>query len=187
MGLTEYIKPRSIAKKALTFYIQKAGSNQNAAFDFITYLADKLFKIKIDTDDTEAGYLEDKLTASGFSEIEIVDDEGYKSINIKSEADIGDLNDVVLTDIQNGDIISYDAGTENFVNTQITTDKVKVNNDDSTADYLEEKLIEGTNIFFEIIDTDGVKQIEINSVNNLDGGFANSVYLTSQLVDGGNA
>ena len=187
MGLTEYIKPRSITKKALTFYIQKAGSNQNAAFDFITYLADKLFKVKIDTDDTEAGYLEDKLTASGFSEIEIVDDDGNKSINIKSEADIGDLNDVVITDIQDGDIISYDAGTENFVNTQITTDKVKVNNDDSTADYLEEKLIEGTNIFFEIIDTDGVKQIEINSVNNLDGGFANSVYLTSQLVDGGNA
>lgn len=119
MGVTSLLKPRSIARKALSFYIQKAGSNQNAAFDFITYLADKLFKIKIDTDDTEAGYLEDKLTASGFSEIEInTDVDGYKSININSEADIGDLNDVVITDIQDGDVLAYDADTQNFVNTQ---------------------------------------------------------------------
>ncbi len=188
MGVTSLLKPRSIARKALSFYIQKAGSNQGAAFDFITYLADKLYKVLINSDDTEAGYLEDKLTASGFSEVEInTNVDGYKSININSEADIGDLNDVVITDIQDGDIISYDAETVCFVNSQITTDKVKVNNDDSTADYLEEKLIEGTNIFFEIIDTDGNKQIEINSVNNIDGGFANSVYLTSQLVDGGEA
>ena len=146
MGVTEYIKPRSIARKALTFYIQKAGSNQNAAFDFITYLADKLFKIKIDTDDTEAGYLEDKLTASGFSEIEInTDVDGVKSININSEADIGDLNDVVITDIQDGDVLAYDADTQNFVNTQKSdnNDKVKISSDDGSADYLEDKIVEG--------------------------------------------
>lgn len=146
MAVTSLLKPRSIARKALSFYIQKAGSNQGAAFDFITYLADKLYKVLINSDDTEAGYLEDKLTASGFSEIEInTDVDGVKSININSEADIGDLNDVVITDIQDGDVLAYDADTQNFVNTQKSdkNDKVKISSDDGSADYLENKLVEG--------------------------------------------
>nr|HPI20986.1 hypothetical protein [Candidatus Kapabacteria bacterium] len=96
--------------------------------------------------DTEAGYLEDKLTASGFSEIEInTDVDGVKSININSEADIGDLNDVVITDIQDGDVLAYDADTQNFVNTQKSdnNDKVKISSDDGSADYLEDKIVEG--------------------------------------------
>jgi len=118
MAVTSLLKPRSIARKALSFYIQKAGSNQNAAFDFITYLADKLYKVLVSSTDEEANYLENKITASGFSEVEIVDTEGVQTLNINSEADIGDLNDVAITDIQDGDVLVYDADTQNFVNTQ---------------------------------------------------------------------
>jgi hypothetical protein len=146
MAVTSLLKPRSIARKALSFYIQKAGSNQGAAFDFITYLADKLYKVLINSDDTEAGYLEDKLTASGFSEVEInTNVDGYKSININSEADIGDLNDVVITDVHDNDILSYDGATLNWINTQNTynNDKVKISSDDGSADYLEDKIVEG--------------------------------------------
>ncbi len=119
MAVTSLLKPRSIARKALSFYIQKAGSNQGAAFDFITYLAEKLYKVLVSSTDEEANYLEDKITASGFSEVEInTDIDGIQTLNINSEADIGDLNDVVITDIQNGDVLAYDAETQNFINTQ---------------------------------------------------------------------
>lgn len=137
MAVTSLLKPRSIARKALSFYIQKAGSNQGAAFDFITYLAEKLYKVLVSSTDVEANYLEDKITASGFSEVEInTDVDGIQTLNINSEADIGDLNDVVITDIQNGDVLAYDTETQNFINTNILIPKQIIFSTPSTRWYV---------------------------------------------------
>ena len=167
MAVTSLLKPRSIARKALSFYIQKAGSNQGAAFDFITYLADKLYKVLVSSTDEEANYLENKITASGFSEVEInTNVDGYKSININSEADIGDLNDVVITDIQDGDVLAYDADTQNFVNSNILIPKQKVFSTPSTT--WEVNHFKGYRPIVDITDLNG-NEIEVN-VNHINDG-----------------
>lgn len=169
MAITSLLKPRSIARKALSFYIQKAGSNQGAAFDFITYLADKLYKVLVSSTDEEANYLENKITASGFSEVEInTDIDGIQTLNINSEADIGDLNDVVITDIQDGDVLAYDAETQNFINTNILIPKqIRFSTD---SNYWEINHFKGYRPIVDITDLEG-NEIEVDVKHLNDGQF----------------
>lgn len=169
MAVTSLLKPRSIARKALSFYIQKAGSNQNAAFDFITYLAEKLFKVKISEIDIEPNYLENKITASGFSEVEInTDIDGIQTLNINSEADIGDLNDVVITDIQDGDVLAYDTETQNFINTNKLLPEQKIFS--NASNYWKIDHFKGYRPIVDITDLEGNEiEVDVNHIN--DGQF----------------
>jgi len=169
MAVTSLLKPRSIARKALSFYIQKAGSNQGAAFDFITYLADKLYKVLVSSTDVEANYLEDKITASGFSEVEInTDVDGIQTLNINSEADIGDLNDVVITDIQDGDVLAYDTETQNWINTNILIPEQKVFSTPSNCWKINH--LKGYRPIVDITDLEG-NEIEVDVKHINDGQF----------------
>lgn len=64
-------------------------------------------------------------------------------------------------------------------------DKVKVTPNDKTAEYLEKKLKPGSRITITTKDNESVEYLEIAADGNIDGGFPSSVYLTSQLIDGG--
>lgn len=44
--------------------------------------------------------------------------------NIFADADLDEINDVSITNIQDGDYIAYDAATQTYVNHQLTTAKV---------------------------------------------------------------
>lgn len=64
-------------------------------------------------------------------------------------------------------------------------DKVKVTATDKTAEYLEKKLKPGSRITITTKDNESVEYLEIAADGNIDGGFPSSVYLTSQLINGG--
>lgn len=64
-------------------------------------------------------------------------------------------------------------------------DKVKVTTEDKTAEYLEKKIKAGSRITVTKKDNEQVEYLEIAADGNIDGGFPSSVYLTSQLINGG--
>jgi hypothetical protein len=54
--------------------------------------------------------------------------------NIFADADLGELNDVLITDVQDGDIIRYEAETQTYVNHRLTTTSVSDIDNTNRAD-----------------------------------------------------
>lgn len=67
--------------------------------------------------------------------------------------------------------------------------EVKISSNDTTAGYINGKLVAGSNITLTENNNGGNETLTIaaSSTNNLDGGRADSVYLVSQVADGGGA
>lgn len=134
---------------------------------YLNTVTDKLYKVLVSSTDEEANYLENKITASGFSEVEInTDVDGIQTLNINSEADIGDLNDVVITDIQDGDVLAYDEETQNWINTNILIPKQIMFSEESTL--WEVNHYRGYRPIVDITDLEG-NEIEVD-VNHLNDG-----------------
>ena len=65
--------------------------------------------------------------------------------------------------------------------------KVKISSADTTPNFLENKIVAGNAIVITKLNTGANEQLEIAVSDELDGGAAASVYLTSQIFNGGGA
>ena len=70
----------------------------------------------------------------------------------------------------------------------VSDGKVKISSADTTADYLEPKIVAGPNVLITKQNTGANENLLIEAeIYEVDGGFANSVYLLSQEINGGGA
>lgn len=65
--------------------------------------------------------------------------------------------------------------------------QVKISSNDTTAGYLNGKLVAGAGITLTENNDGGDETLTISSYSNIDGGTSSAVYLVSQVADGGGA
>lgn len=110
--------------------------------------------------------------------------------SIITDTNIEELSNVVVSNIQNGDVLVYDAASNKFVNKQVSAsdEKVKMASGDATGDYLE-NLLDGTTVVNDngklvakTLDGQTITIAELNALKGIKG----NVQATLDLISSGN-
>lgn len=105
-------------------------------------------KVKVSVDDTTAAYLDTKIVAGSFISVDVLDPASNESLEINwLGASLDDLGDVNAPTPNDNDVLQFNSGTGDWEPSALPADSdelVAISANDTTPDYLVNKLIAGS-------------------------------------------
>ena len=171
----DYLVSKLVAGTDISLTKQNTGANENIKIDFTGTVGADDHKVMASSGDTTPDYLESKLIAGTDISITKGSSGADETLTFAYTGTGGGTTTVSYTLItEDGDILITEDGntliTEE-VTISVSTDKVKISSADTTSNYLESKLIAGTNVTITKGNTGADETLTIASSGSGSGGL----------------